>query len=319
MYHYSADDLGTAHDLAEVLSGQSNASLCYDSDFYPFGGERSPIANSCTTSQNYKFTGKERDTESGLDNFGARYYSSGSSLTGRFLSPDWAASAIAVPYAKFGDPQSLNLYSYVLNNPADHFDPDGHNCQAKSGCTIQVQVRAFIPQENVGIGKLSFTGDARKFSTDPKASSRVAVSATINTDPNTNGGKPLQSTQVLVSPTHFNLTGQTEISTGPEMPQVTATQDKNGNTTVNLQENMRNPFQPVGQGIMTNLNITVPQDGSAVTVQGKISGSPSFEVNISSETGPTVNVPINTAASGSIGFAVNLERTKDVDVEARVP
>ena len=53
-------------------------------------------------------TGKERDAESGLDEFGARYY--GSSL-GRFMTPDWAAKPMAVPYAMFGNPQSLNLYS----------------------------------------------------------------------------------------------------------------------------------------------------------------------------------------------------------------
>jgi RHS repeat-associated protein len=45
------------------------------------------------------FTGKERDTESGLDMFGARYYGSG---LGRFMTPDWAAKATAVPYAMFG-------------------------------------------------------------------------------------------------------------------------------------------------------------------------------------------------------------------------
>lgn len=44
----------------------------------------------------YKFTGKERDSESGLDMFGARYY--GSSL-GRFMTPDWAEKPIDVPYA----------------------------------------------------------------------------------------------------------------------------------------------------------------------------------------------------------------------------
>src|ERR1700735_5169493 len=46
-----------------------------------------------------KFTGKERDAESGLDMFGARYY--GSSL-GRFMTPDWAAKPTNVPYASFG-------------------------------------------------------------------------------------------------------------------------------------------------------------------------------------------------------------------------
>jgi len=43
-----------------------------------------------------KFTGKEQDSESGLDNFGARYY--GSSF-GRFMTPDWAARPTTVPYA----------------------------------------------------------------------------------------------------------------------------------------------------------------------------------------------------------------------------
>jgi RHS repeat-associated protein len=68
-------------------------------------------------------TGKERDTESGNDYFGARYYAS---TMGRFLSPDWSAKLEPVPYAKLDNPQSLNLYSYVLNNPLSAADPDGH-------------------------------------------------------------------------------------------------------------------------------------------------------------------------------------------------
>ena len=65
----------------------------------------------------YKFTGKERDSESGLDNFGARYFTSN---IGRFMTPDWAARATAVPYAVYGDPQSLNLYGYVRNDPVSN-------------------------------------------------------------------------------------------------------------------------------------------------------------------------------------------------------
>lgn len=71
----------------------------------------------------YHFTGKERDTESGLDYFDARYYSSN---MGRFMSPDWSAKEEPVPYAKLDDPQSLNLYSYVYNNPLSSIDADGH-------------------------------------------------------------------------------------------------------------------------------------------------------------------------------------------------
>jgi RHS repeat-associated protein len=69
------------------------------------------------------FTSKERDAETGLDYFGARYFSSSQ---GRFTSPDWSATPQPVPYADLTDPQTLNLYSYVRNNPLRRADPDGH-------------------------------------------------------------------------------------------------------------------------------------------------------------------------------------------------
>ena len=84
-----------------------------------------------------RYTGKERDTESGLDYFGARYFSSN---MGRMMSPDWSAKAEPVPYAKLGDPQSLNLYAYVGNNPLRFTDPTGHyelnasNCNGDAKC-----------------------------------------------------------------------------------------------------------------------------------------------------------------------------------------
>jgi RHS repeat-associated protein len=74
------------------------------------------------------YTGKERDAESGLDYFGARYYASN---MGRFMSPDWAAKAEPVPYAKLDNPQSLNLYGYVINNPLSRADLDGHDWRDK--------------------------------------------------------------------------------------------------------------------------------------------------------------------------------------------
>jgi len=69
------------------------------------------------------FTGKERDGESGNDYFGARYYASS---MGRFISPDWSAKYEPVPYAKLDNPQTLNLYAYVGNNPLNRTDPTGH-------------------------------------------------------------------------------------------------------------------------------------------------------------------------------------------------
>jgi RHS repeat-associated protein len=81
-------------------------------------------------------TQKERDNESGLDYFLARYYSS---AQGRFTSPDefvggpdelfdfsTAASSNPTFYADLTDPQSLNKYQYCYNNPLLYIDPDGH-------------------------------------------------------------------------------------------------------------------------------------------------------------------------------------------------
>jgi RHS repeat-associated protein len=64
----------------------------------------------------YYFTGKPLDDETGLMFYGARYYSP---LLGRFITPD---SLIPAP----GNPQALNRYSYVYNNPVAFTDPTGN-------------------------------------------------------------------------------------------------------------------------------------------------------------------------------------------------
>ena len=100
------------------------------------------LGESCSFSvafwNSYKFTGKERDAESGLDYFGARHYAS---TMGRFISPDRynvtltrqgleagglppeAADAFLNGYA--ANPQNWNQYAYVRNNPLNFVDPTG--------------------------------------------------------------------------------------------------------------------------------------------------------------------------------------------------
>jgi RHS repeat-associated protein len=84
---------------------------------------------------NYPFlTLKERDIETGLDYFGARYYAS---MQGRFTGADPydtnierqetedPKEATALFTAYIGQPQHWNHYSYALNNPLKYVDPDG--------------------------------------------------------------------------------------------------------------------------------------------------------------------------------------------------
>jgi RHS repeat-associated protein len=126
IHYYFSDHLGS-HGVVENATGTTCEQ---DIDYYPYGGVEEDYCSGSGVAQNYKFTGKERDSESGLDNFGARY--SASSL-GRYMTPDWAAKPVTVPYAKFGDPQTLNLYSYVENGPVNRIDPDGHDDEAPAG------------------------------------------------------------------------------------------------------------------------------------------------------------------------------------------
>jgi RHS repeat-associated protein len=125
VHYYFSDHLGSA----SVVTNADGTGIQDESDYYPFGGER-PVVNN--DPNQYKFTGKERDTETGLDYFGARYYGS---TMGRWMSPDWSASPEAVPYADLTDPQTLNLYGYVRNNPMSHADADGH-CDENGICGV---------------------------------------------------------------------------------------------------------------------------------------------------------------------------------------
>ena len=77
-------------------------------------------------------SGKERDGETGLDYFGARYLLA---AQGRFTSPD------SPSYGNRKNPQTWNLYAYSLNNPVTFRDPDGHKIDCANN-TQQCQADA---------------------------------------------------------------------------------------------------------------------------------------------------------------------------------
>lgn len=88
----------------------------------PFGNGLSSTGNAPDATEHH-FTGKERDSESGNDYFGTRYYAS---TMGRMLSPDPVGGSLA-------NPQTLNKYAYVLNNPLVNTDPTGMYVCSDSG------------------------------------------------------------------------------------------------------------------------------------------------------------------------------------------
>jgi RHS repeat-associated protein len=99
-------------------------------DYLPFGEELFADVGVRTTEQGYasntqqdgqrkRFTSQERDPETELDFFVARYYSS---KQGRFTTPDSLGG-------RRSNPQTLNLYAYVKNNPLKYIDPTGHDPQ----------------------------------------------------------------------------------------------------------------------------------------------------------------------------------------------
>lgn len=125
LYFHLSDWLATRRQQTDYAG---NPVLNFAGLPYGDGLQAIPVSNlDVADGTEQHFTGKERDTESGNDYFGARYYSS---MLGRFLSPDWSSKEDPIPYAQFEDPQSLNLYSYVRNNPNSHVDPDGHCCES---------------------------------------------------------------------------------------------------------------------------------------------------------------------------------------------
>ncbi len=127
------DHLGTPRIILDQTGSLANVKR---HDYLPFGeelfagtgGRTAALGYSGGDSVRQQFTSKERDVETGLDYFSARYYSSGS---GRFSSPD-----DFVNDTHPADPQTWNLYTYVRNNPLRFIDPNGQIKKDQNGNVI---------------------------------------------------------------------------------------------------------------------------------------------------------------------------------------
>jgi RHS repeat-associated protein len=115
----------TDHLASTRLVTDTDGAVKARHDYLPFGEELTAGIGSRSSGQGYgvneglrqKFTSKQRDAESGLDYFGARYYAS---TQGRFTSTDPLDESAHILL-----PQTWNRYSYVLNNPLNVIDPNG--------------------------------------------------------------------------------------------------------------------------------------------------------------------------------------------------
>jgi len=105
---FHKDHLGSSTAITDSTGADTETT-----EYMPFGVQRS---HSGANASDYKYTDQELDNESGLYNYDARMYDP---VIGRFISADTIAQS---PY----NPQSLNRYSYCMNNPLNYVDPSGH-------------------------------------------------------------------------------------------------------------------------------------------------------------------------------------------------
>lgn len=116
MQFFHKDHLGSSSLITD-----DEGNVLESIDYYPFGGQRD-YSGSVVSS--YKFTDQELDTESGLYNYDARLYDP---VIGLFITAD-----NIVPGKGF-DPQLLNRFVYVRNNPLKYVDPSGHHLGGING------------------------------------------------------------------------------------------------------------------------------------------------------------------------------------------
>jgi RHS repeat-associated protein len=196
-------------DDAFLAIGRTATTAVDNLDYLPFGEQ---IAGG--TSTTHKFTGKERDAESGLDFFETRYFSA---AQGRFSSPD----AYGVDQHT-EDPQSWNLYTYARNNPLKTIDPSGEyvcaaNVSAEQCDNFQASLgRAQAAANNL---KEKYGEDSTQYKDAQRAIDAYGTENIDNGvlvkigDPGSGRGGKTEAAGLRGAPTDDNLQGQNIVVT----------------------------------------------------------------------------------------------------------
>ena len=201
------DQLGTPRMVFDQTGSLANVSR---HDYLPFGEELYAGTGGRTSAQGYtlsdnvrqKFTQKERDIETGLDYFEARYYAS---IQGRFTSADPLLAS-----GRPGSPQSWNRYTYVMNNPGRLVDPSGLEGEESEDQQKKKQEKKSQPQ----------VVDLRKDQTITQAVDTIKA----NASPLSKGEAPQLTCVIMIAGETTKITNGTLIDAyGGEAPNFTGT------------------------------------------------------------------------------------------------
>jgi len=174
---YLHDHLGTSAIVLDAADSEPRVA----STSLPYGATEAEVVSDAGFEAEYEFTGKERDQETGLDYFGARYYAS---HLGRWASPD--------PISVHSDSDKLrNPYRYALSNPLVLVDPNGldeEEAPASSGTTswgrgfretLFLNAREFYVYLQTGTapGQLFMSGPTPEAELNPRSTQRTLFRA----------------------------------------------------------------------------------------------------------------------------------------------
>jgi RHS repeat-associated protein len=323
------DQLGTPRMIFDQ-SGSLAATKRHD--YAPFGeelfnGARPNVTGYAADSTRQKFTSKERDNETGLDYFGARYYGS---TVGRFTSVDPGT----VKLKHLLNPQKWNRYAYTLNNPLRFFDPDGME-------EIEVVVRTFIPSREIHV-PVHAKGDGRK--AGEPGTFKTEIRVRIETDPAKNHGNPLVSeSHKAGSSTEYRpviggdgrYTGETKEvkgqATGNSLHAVVSRQYQPGGgvpmVQIDVSGNEKYPlsYQPTTPGIKFDFSIGIQPNqydstGREITatISGGVAVFPETEILVKREGSDTYQLIYDHPPSGTTKTPVDLATQNPDQVTTQV-